>query len=108
MRQNKDFLYIKKSDLMKKLSEMYDQGYKDAQKRDKSDIISSVLIFLLGIPCKVLADKYGWGLKKRIPEFAEAVVDAYEQFDQNVESLEQMRDWIFETTGIKFEEGDYE
>lgn len=93
-------LCIKKSVFDQKMSEMYEKGRKVAT----SEVISKVFTLLLGLPCKVLYDHYGWRTKKRLPEFAQAVLDLWEEFDESAKSYEEMQEWIFRETGIKFEE----
>ena len=95
-------LCIKRSVFDQKLQEMYQKGRKTAS----SEVISKLFTLLLGLPCKVLYDQYGWRTKKRLPEFAQSVLDLWEQFDESAESYEQMQEWIFRETGIKFEEGE--
>ena len=38
---------------------------------------------LLGLPEKVLKEKYGWGTQKRLPDFADALLEAYEAFSNS-------------------------
>lgn len=97
---------LKKSDLEQKLQESYQKGYDSGIKFNNSDAVAQVLAMLLGLPCKVLKEKYGWGFQKRLPDFADAVLAEYEHFDESTESLKQLRDFIYENTGIKFERVD--
>lgn len=91
--------YIKKSELEQKLMISYQKGYENAL---KSDAVSFVLTMLLGIPCKVMKEKHGWGNRKRLPRFAEDIMDEYEKLDLNTDSIEQMQEVIYEQTGIRF------
>lgn len=93
-------LCIKKSVFDQKMSEMYEKGRKVAT----SEVISKVFTLLLGLPCKVLYDHYGWRMQKRLPEFADRVLTLWEDFDESAKSYEEMQEWIFRETGIKFEE----
>ena len=93
--QNDPILHIKRSEFIKKLSESYQNGYDSC----KNDAVGHVLAMLLGLPCKVLHDHYGWGIKKRLPEFGELVLEEYQNFDG---TIEEMQEYIFQTTGIKF------
>lgn len=50
----------------------------------REEAVDTAMILLLGIPIKVLREQYGWGMKKRLPEFAEAVLDVYSDFSEGV------------------------
>lgn len=50
----------------------------------REEAVDTAMVLLLGIPVKVLHDKYGWGTKKRLPEFAEAVLDVYSDFSEGI------------------------
>lgn len=103
MNKKDPVLRIKRSVLEQKLQESYKKGYETAI---KSEGVDAVFAMLLGLPLKVLKDKYGWGIKKRLPEFAEAVIQEYQRFDADTESIEQMQQFIFDETGIRFDRSD--
>lgn len=65
--------------------------------------VDTAMILLLGIPIKVLHDKYGWGMKKRLPEFAEAMIDVYTDFSNGDMTLEEFSELIYQEAGIKFQ-----
>lgn len=92
-------LCIKRSVFEEKLQESYKKGYEAGQINDS---VNAVLTMLLGLPIKVLKDHYGWGMKKRLPEFADLVINEYNRFDESAESIEQMQAMIYEESGIKF------
>lgn len=48
----------------------------------REEAVDTAMILLLGIPVKVLRERYGWGMKKRLPEFAEAVLEVYSDFSE--------------------------
>ena len=70
----------------------------------REEAVDTAMVLLLGIPVKVLHDKYGWGTKKRLPEFAEAVLDVYSDFSEGDMTLEEFRELIYTECGIKFQE----
>lgn len=69
----------------------------------RSEAVDTAMILLLGIPVKVLHDKYGWGMKKRLPEFAESLLDVYSDFSDGAMTLDEFRELIYVECGIKFE-----
>lgn len=69
----------------------------------REEAVDTAMILLLGIPVKVLRDKYGWGMKKRLPEFAEALLDVYSDFSSGDMTLEEFRELIYNECGIKFQ-----
>ena len=91
----------KYSNFDEKLQKMYEKGYQDGLKHNCSDAVGSVFAMMLGLPIKVLHDKYGWGIKKRLPEFAEAVIELNHQFEESADSVRDMQEYIYQTTGIK-------
>lgn len=46
--------------------------------------------------------KYGWGSKKRLPEFAEYLTDYYEEFNEGVWTVEEYEQMVLDYTGIGF------
>ncbi len=50
----------------------------------REEAVDTAMVLLLGIPIKVLCDKYRWGMKKRLPEFAEAFLEVYSDFSEGV------------------------
>lgn len=73
---------------------------KEKASRDAVDVAFKLMI---GIPTMVLHDKYGWGGKKRLPEFAEYVLDLYDSFDKGYLTLDDIEQCIYEETGISFQ-----
>lgn len=69
----------------------------------REEAVDTSMVLLLGIPIKVLRDKYGWGMKKRLPEFAEALFDVYSDFSEGDMTLEEFKELIYEECGIKFQ-----
>lgn len=92
---------MKKDIFEENLQEMYKKGYEKAQEKSNRDAVDEVLM-MLALPLKVLQDKYGWGTKKRLPEFAEYLIEEFEYFGKTDMSLQDLCEYIFETTGFKF------
>ena len=65
--------------------------------------VDAAMILLLGIPVKVLKENYGWGMKKRLPEFCEAMIDVCTDFQNGDLTLEQFADLIYQECGVKFQ-----
>lgn len=72
----------------------------------REEAVDTAMILLLGIPIKVLRDKYGWGMKKRLPEFAEALLDVYSDFSEGNMTLEEFSEIIYQECGIKFQKAE--
>ena len=67
--------------------------------------VNTAMILLLGIPVKVLKEQYGWGMKKRLPEFCEAMIDVYTDFSYvRPEDLLCTEDMIFPLQKAAFED----
>ena len=54
-----------------------------------SDAADAAMVLLLALPIKVLRDEYGWGTKKRLPEFADKLTEEYQKFADGDVSLEE-------------------
>lgn len=65
--------------------------------------VDTVMLLLLSIPVKVMREKFGWGEKKRLPEFADAILDEYEAFSNGERELDEYREMVWETCGVRFE-----
>ena len=76
------------------------------KKQATAEAIDVAMTLLFGIPVKVLHDKYGWGMKKRLPEFAEAIIEVYQEFVDGELTLEELSELVYEQCGIRFEKGD--
>lgn len=68
----------------------------------------TAMILMLAIPVKVMYDKYGWRMKKRLPELAEALTDEYERFSEGEMTLEEYQNLVFDYCGIKFQKNEEE
>lgn len=68
-----------------------------------NEAVSVAFKLMIGIPTMVLHDKYGWGGKKRLPEFAEHVLDLYDSFDKGFITLDDIEKCIEDETGVKLQ-----
>lgn len=66
------------------------------------DAVDTAICLLLSIPIKVMHDNYGWGMKKRLPELAEAIIDEYQRFSDGDMTLQEYQDMVFKYCGVKF------
>ena len=64
--------------------------------------VDTAMTLLLGIPIKVLKEKYGWGMKKRLPEFCQAMLDTYDEFSRGDLTLEEFAELMYQECGVKF------
>lgn len=70
--------------------------------RIKQTAVESAMVLIMGMPLKVLRERYGWGVKKRLPEFTEYMLSEYASFQDGAMNLEEYRDLIYEYCGVKF------
>lgn len=66
---------------------------------EASDII---LAAFFGIPLLILQNEYGWGTKKRLPEFAEHITNYYQDFVEGKYTKEELEQLVIDYTGISF------
>ena len=72
--------------------------------RRNGKALDEVLPLLLGLPIKVLKEKYGWGTQKRLPDFADALLEAYEESSKNERSMEDLMKQVEQDCDIRFME----
>lgn len=76
----------------------------DKMKQENTSMaIDTAIVLLLAIPVKVMYEKYGWRMKKRLPEFAEALIDEYQRFSDGDITLEEYAELVYEYCGVKFQ-----
>lgn len=83
-----------------------EREYTKLREQITKDSSEKALIFTLAIPIKVLHDKYGWGAKKRLKDFAIAMTEEYQRFNDGNMTLSEYAAMVYEYYGIKFELGD--
>lgn len=74
------------------------------KQKERQKALNAVLPLLLGLPVKILKEKYGWGTQKRLPDFADALLEAYEEFSKNEQSIEDLMKQVEQDCGIRFTE----
>lgn len=84
--------------------QMKQSDFKRQKQEATTAAVDAAVVLLLALPIKVLAEKYGWGMKKRLPEFAEALTDEYQRFSDGEMTLEEYSEYVYETVGIKFQQ----
>lgn len=79
----------------------------DRIKREATEkATDTAMVLLLSIPVKVMHEKYGWGMRKRLPELSEAIIDEYQSFSDGDMSLEDYQEMVYEYCGVKFKQED--
>ena len=66
------------------------------------EAVNIATILMMSLPIKVLKEHYKWGNKQRLPEFAELLCDAYQEFVESGRDVKQEIEFIYQQTGIKF------
>lgn len=108
---------LKESDLERIREEARMQGRLEAELKDRTldfavdkDIEEAMrigaekgFVLTIGIPIKVMHDKYGWRRRKRLPDFAEAIIDEYTAFSEGQKTIQEYIDYVFEHCGLKLE-----
>lgn len=61
---------------------------------------NNVLLSLLYLPLMVLRDQYGFG-KKRMTEFADYLLQAYEDYENDYFPIEEVERMIYEEVGVR-------
>lgn len=64
------------------------------------------MVLLLSIPVKVMHDKFGWGIRKRIPRLTDALIDEYQSFSDGEFTLEEYQEMVYEYCGVKFKKNE--
>lgn len=88
---------------------VYNMKRSDIRKLEHKSVdkaVDTAMVLLLSIPIKVMHDKYGWGMKKRLPELAEALIDEYQNFSDGDMTLEEYQELVYEWCGVKFQKNE--
>ena len=72
----------------------------------KTEAVDTAMVLLFAIPIKVMHEKYGWGMKSRLPGLADALTDEYQRFADGEMTLQEYSEYVYETVGIKFKVND--
>lgn len=75
----------------------------EIKKKATDEALNQAMVILFGIPVLVLQEQYGWGGKKRLPEFAEHLADYYQRFAEGERTVDEYQKIVLEKTGIGFE-----
>lgn len=84
------------------VGQAYQQGLNKKINQDTEDITDKVIVMLLGLPCKVLMEKFNCD-EETVREFGQCVIDEYTEFEQSDVEIENLNDWLFEHCGFKFQ-----
>ena len=76
----------------------------DIQEEIRADSEKSVFEMLIGIPVLVLHDHFGFG-RSRATKFIEHVLNQVDAVDGGYYNLQDLRQTIFEETGVSLEDG---
>lgn len=61
----------------------------------------TAMTLLFSLTIRVMKEHYGWG-HKRLPELADLLCDAYQEFDESGRTLQQEAEYVYQMTGVKF------
>lgn len=71
-------------------------------KRSKKKSEEVVFGYLLGTACAIkILTQYGWGAKKRLPEFADQMIDMFDQWQNGRIGHKELIKDMKEKTGIE-------
>lgn len=74
--------------------------------RIKAEATETAMILLLSIPIKVMHDTFGWGSRKRLPRFSDALIDEYQAFVDGDMTLQEYQDMVYELCDVKFQKNE--
>jgi len=96
--------YVTKAQLQQMVKDEYQGLIDEAVKRATDEAINVAMSLALTIPIDVLMEDY-WSksAKKRIPGFAEKVVDKFDQWQRGEYDLEAARERLYENGHVKLE-----
>lgn len=78
------------------------QGHINKIKEDTYELATEdAMILLFSLTIRVMKERYGFG-RKRLPELAEFLTDAYQEFDESGRTLKEEAEFVYQMTGIKF------
>lgn len=83
--------------------EMVERAVKKVTQQEELESLRKAFLCLMWVVLMVLRDKYGFG-RKRLEEFAVRSVDLFDSVNKEYCSVPDMKDTIFEETGLILEE----
>lgn len=75
----------------------------DLKKQCTDTAVDYAFMYLVGMSIRVLHEQFGFGRQKRLPRFADALIDEYERYLSGDMTPDQYRDLIYQNCGVKFE-----
>lgn len=76
----------------------------EQMKRDCThNAVDYAFLYLVGMSVKVLHDQFGFRSKKRLPEFADALINEYERYLEGDATPEEYRQIVYEQCGVRFD-----
>ena len=63
--------------------------------------VETALTLLFSLTIRVMKEHYGWG-HKRLPELANLLTDAYQEFDESGRSVKEEVEYTYQMTGVRF------
>ena len=64
--------------------------------------VDMAFVLMMSLPVMVLKEKYGWGARKRLPEFAEYLSDYYQEFRDSPMDVWEYAEQAQAYTGVGF------
>ena len=73
------------------------------KKKATDEALHQAMVLLFGIPVLVLREQYGFGARKRLPEFGEYLADYYQEYSEGQWTCEEYAKIVLDYTGIGFQ-----
>lgn len=93
---------MRKSDLKKMADQIEEDMRSKITEELTNRIKNEVMVQLIGLPVLILKEQYGWGSKKRLPEFTERLLGKYRELQDGNLAVENLNDLLWEECGIRF------
>lgn len=89
------------------INEGLDVIMKEREEKYRNQAINTALLLTLILPAKVLKEHY-WqkSYAKKLPEFNQQVLEMYDKFLNDGLDIQKLNEELWETAGIRFEEGE--
>lgn len=93
--------------LQSAINEGLDSIMKEREERYRNQAINTALLLTLALPSEVLKEHY-WpkSYQKKLPEFNQKVLELYDKFLNDGLDIQKLNEELWETAGIRFEEGE--
>lgn len=91
----------KKQNKKEPIYNISEQNINKIKQNVTENAVETAITLLFSLTIRVMKEHYGWG-HKRLPELADLLCDAYQEFDESGRTIRQEAEYTYQMTGVRF------